>query len=123
AISIGEVIDLSIIVSENVYRHLADWERDGAAGGERKRNQVILAGAHEVAPAVITAVGTTVISFLPVFFLTGRDYKLFAPLAWTKSFCMVAALIVAVLLIPLLSRLLLRSSERPRWQGLATGLA
>lgn len=122
AISIGEVIDLSIIVAENIYRHLADWEEAGSPGGESARNRVILDGAHEVAPAVITAVSTTVVSFLPVFFLTGRDYRLFAPLAWTKTFCMVAAVLIAVLLVPLLARLLLRSTQRPRWQGLAAGL-
>lgn len=118
AISIGEVIDLSIIVSENVYRHLADWEKTGAVGGARRRLRVIFEGAHEVAPAVVTAVSTTVISFLPVFFLSGRDYKLFAPLAWTKTFAMVAALIVAVLLVPLLARLFLRSSEPSRRSSL-----
>ncbi|HUG90034.1 MAG TPA: efflux RND transporter permease subunit, partial [Planctomycetaceae bacterium] len=123
AISIGEVIDLSIIVAENVYRHLADWEKAGAPGGARRRARVILDGAHEVAPAVVTAVGTTIVSFLPVFFLTGRDYKLFSPLAWTKTFCMAAALVIAVVLVPLLSRLFLRSVQRPRWQAAAGGLA
>ncbi len=47
---------------------------------------VIRESAAEVVPAVITAVSTTIVSFLPVFFLTGRDHKLFAPLAWTKTF-------------------------------------
>ena len=60
---------------------------------------------------MVTAVATTVVSFLPVFMLTGRDYKLFAPLAWTKSFSLLAALIVAVTLVPLLSRLLLSSTR------------
>jgi Cu(I)/Ag(I) efflux system membrane protein CusA/SilA len=69
----------------------------------------------EVAPAVVTAVSTTVISFLPVFFLTGRDYRLFAPLAWTKTFAIVASLIVAVLLVPPLARLLLKNPKFKGW--------
>jgi Cu(I)/Ag(I) efflux system membrane protein CusA/SilA len=122
AISIGEVSDLSIIIGENIYRHLAEWENDGSPGGERRRPQIIVDAAHEVAPAVVTAVSTTIVSFLPVFFLTGRDYKLFAPLAYTKSFAMIAALIVAVLLVPLLARLLLRSSRRTRLAAILTPL-
>ena len=69
----------------------------------------------EVAPAVITAVSTTVISFLPVFFLTGRDYRLFAPLAWTKTYSLVASLIVAVVLVPPLARLLLKNPKGKGW--------
>jgi Cu(I)/Ag(I) efflux system membrane protein CusA/SilA len=122
AISIGEVVDLSIIVSENIYRHLADWEASGSPGGRGRRPQIIVEAAHEVAPAVITAVSTTIVSFLPVFFLTGRDYKLFAPLAYTKTFAMVAALIVAVLLVPLLARLLLHSNQRSRIASVGFGL-
>ena len=122
AISIGEIIDLSIIVSENIYRHLADWEAAGSQGGSKRRTHIIVDAAEEVAPAVITAVSTTIVSFLPVFFLTGRDYKLFAPLAYTKTFCMIAALIVAILLVPLLARLLLHSRQRSRLTSLAMGL-
>ena len=121
AISIGEIIDLSIIVSENIYRHLADWEADGAPGGRRRRQAIIVEATHEVAPAVMTAVSTTIVSFLPVIFLVGRDYRLFAPLAYTKSFAMVAALIVAILLVPMLARLFLRSNPTSRSTSLAYG--
>src|SRR5690606_25854214 len=60
------------------------------------------------------------ISFLPVFMLTGRDYKLFAPLAWTKTFSLIAALIVAVTLVPLFSRMFL-SSSKLGWRGRSIG--
>ena len=123
AIAIGTMVDMGIIVSENIYRHLSDWEADGSPGGRRRRLAVIREGAGEVIPAVITAVSTTVISFLPVFFLTGRDYKLFAPLAWTKSFAMVASLILAVLLVPLLCRVLLVTVRWPRLAGLGSALS
>ncbi len=122
AIAIGTMVDMGIVVAENVYQHLADWQKEGSPGGREQRLRVIVDATAEVAPAVFTAVASTVLSFLPVFFLTGRDYKLFAPLAWTKTFALVASLIVAVLLVPLLARLLLVSSGRRRWQGLAAGL-
>lgn len=111
AIAIGTMVDMGIIVSETIYDHLADWERAGKPGGRPRRLALINEAAGEVAPAVVTAVSTTVISFLPVFMLTGRDYKLFAPLAWTKTFALLASMIVAVTLVPMLSRLLLRSSR------------
>ncbi len=135
AIAIGEVADLGIIISENIYQNLVEWEASQTAKGQaadgtprqpdtRSRTDVIIDATHEVAPAVITGVSTTIVSFLPVFFLTGRDFKLFAPLAWTKTFAMVAALMVAVLLVPALCRLLLHSSRWPLWRGLvAAGVA
>ncbi|HJN09583.1 MAG TPA: efflux RND transporter permease subunit [Pirellulaceae bacterium] len=144
AIAIGTMVDMGIIVSETIYDHLAEWEREqerdqgpvtrdqeeqNALATDRRslaassRIEVINRAASEVAPAVVTAVSTTVISFLPVFMLTGRDYRLFAPLAWTKSFALIASVIVAVTLVPMLSRLLLSSSRmkwRPRLIGAVT---
>ncbi|MEO2035976.1 MAG: efflux RND transporter permease subunit [Planctomycetaceae bacterium] len=135
AIAIGTMVDMGIIVSENIYNQLAEWEQQEQAeqvsqlGGQQgtanrredlshdqrpSRVQVINSAAAEVAPAVTTAVLTTVVSFLPVFMLTGRDYRLFAPLAWTKTFSLVAALIVAITLVPLLSRLLLSTGKMRR---------
>lgn len=131
AIAIGEVADLGIIISENIYQHLVEWEASQAGNDQdvqetvqqrdpRSRADVIIEATHEVAPAVITGVSTTIVSFLPVFFLTGRDHKLFAPLAWTKTFAMVAALLIAVFLVPALCRLLLHSSRWPLRRGLIT---
>jgi Cu(I)/Ag(I) efflux system membrane protein CusA/SilA len=138
AIAIGEVADLGIIISENIYQHLVQWEAgrsDNEHGDahvvtdvERKADQksrvdTIIEATYEVAPAVITGVSTTIVAFLPVFFLTGRDLKLFSPLAWTKTFAMFAALLVAVFLVPALCRLLLHSARWPVWRGLAVGAA
>jgi Cu(I)/Ag(I) efflux system membrane protein CusA/SilA len=119
AIAIGEVADLGIIISENVYQHLTAWEKNRGTvdKDQRTRAEVIIDAAYEVAPAVMTGVSTTIVSFLPVFFLTGRDLKLFSPLAWTKTFAMFAALFVAVLLVPALCRLLLHSARWPLWRG------
>lgn len=132
AIAIGTMVDMGIIVLENIYDALADESsaedpesRDTASkkADEQRRIEVIRDAAAEVVPAVMTAVTTTIVSFLPVFFLTGRDYKLFAPLAWTKTFALAASLIVAVTVVPALCRIFLRSSRAPRWAGIATGVA
>jgi len=123
AIAIGTMVDMGIIILENIYGSLSDWEANGSPGGPRQRLNVIRDSAAEVIPAVITAVSTTIISFLPVFFLTGRDHRLFAPLAWTKTFALVSSLIVAVIVLPMLCRIFLRSSQIPRWGQLATGAA
>jgi Cu(I)/Ag(I) efflux system membrane protein CusA/SilA len=123
AIAIGTMVDMGIIVLENIYGGLADWEQAGSPGGSRRRLEVIRESAAEVVPAVMTAVSTTIVSFLPVFFLTGRDYKLFAPLAWTKTFALAASLIVAITVVPMLARIFLRSSRMPRWAGYVVGVA
>ena len=113
AIAIGTMVDMGIIVSENIYQHLADWQHQGSPGGSARRIEVITDAATEVAPAVVTAVTTTIVSFLPVFFLTGHDYKLFSPLAWTKTFAIASAMLVAITLVPALCRLMLRSAHWP----------
>lgn len=110
AIAIGTMVDMGIIVSENVFQKLAETD-DLADPTRADRPQLIQDAATEVAPAVVTAVMTTIVSFLPVFFLTGRDHRLFAPLAYTKTFAIAAALVTAVTIVPALSRLLLRNKK------------
>jgi Cu(I)/Ag(I) efflux system membrane protein CusA/SilA len=117
AIAIGTMVDMGIIIAENIFRGLADWEAAGRPEGEAGRQRTITRMTSEVAPAVVTAVSTTVISFLPVFFLTGRDHRLFAPLAWTKTYSLVASLLVAVLLVPPLARWLLKSPSGQGWKA------
>lgn len=122
AIAIGTMVDMGIIILENIYGGLATWEADGMPGGERRRLIVIRESAAEVVPAVMTAVTTTIVSFLPVFFLTGRDHRLFAPLAWTKTFALTSSLIVAVIVVPMLCRILLKKSRAPWWKTWAAAI-
>ncbi|MBD3675673.1 MAG: efflux RND transporter permease subunit [Planctomycetaceae bacterium] len=124
AIAIGTMVDMGIIILENIYDHLAEWEAHGSPGGSEGRLIVIRDSAAEVVPAVMTAVTTTIVSFLPVFFLTGRDHRLFAPLAWTKTFALASSLIVAVIIVPMLCRVLLRSAKPTKLKrfGSAMGL-
>ncbi|MHC4398938.1 MAG: efflux RND transporter permease subunit [Planctomycetota bacterium] len=121
-IAIGTMVDMGIIILENIYGGLSDWEAKGSPGGPEGRMKVIREAAGEVVPAVITAVSTTIVSFLPVFFLTGRDHRLFSPLAWTKTFALAASLIVAVTVVPMLCRVFLRSLRAPRWTSIAAAL-
>ena len=126
AIAIGTMVDMGIIVLENIYDRLADWELSANTlpSGERERQRLELIGAAavEVAPAVVTAVSTTIVSFLPVFFLTGRDARLFTPLAWTKTFAITASLLVAITLVPALCRLFLRSGNKGPLTGPLIGM-
>jgi len=100
AIAIGTIVDMGIIVCENILRHL-----DEAGPGE-SRLEVIFRGASEVGGAVLTAVSTTVVSFLPVFTMTGAEGKLFRPLAFTKTFALVASVIIALTVVPAAAHLL-----------------
>ncbi|NRA44349.1 MAG: efflux RND transporter permease subunit [Oligoflexales bacterium] len=104
AIAIGNMVDIGIVIAENIYSRLSA-NRDLGPSGSIKE---IASATAEVTPPLLTATATTVISFLPVFFLTGRDYKLFAPLALTKTFALLSALAVSIVVIPLLSRFLLK---------------
>ncbi|NNF81770.1 MAG: efflux RND transporter permease subunit, partial [Flavobacteriaceae bacterium] len=94
AIAIGTMVDVGIILSENIVRHLDE------NGEELAINTVIYNATTEVSGAILTAVMTTIISFIPVFTMIGAEGKLFRPLAFTKTFALVASIIVALFLIP-----------------------
>ena len=95
AIAIGDVADMGIIMTENIYRHVA-------TGDPKKSHfQKIHEGATEVGGAIVTAVSNTLVSFIPVFFLTGQEGKLFGPLAFTKTFAIGASVILALTVVPL----------------------
>jgi Cu(I)/Ag(I) efflux system membrane protein CusA/SilA len=97
AIAIGTLVDLGIILSENVLRYL-----ERAPEGQSKLKTIYLATA-EVSGAILTAVGTTIISFLPVFTLEAAEGKLFGPLAYTKSFVLFAAALITLFILPTLT--------------------
>lgn len=117
AIAIGTMVDIGIVFVENINQHLDEAE-DGA-----DRATVIRRATAEVAPAVLTSVLTTTVSFLPVFGLTSSEHKLFAPLALTKTFAMSGALLLALLILPGLALVVLRrrpvaAPDRPHgWRG------
>ncbi len=94
AIAIGTMVDIGIVFVENIDQHLGD------VGPEVDRASVVKRATAEVAPAVVTSVLTTVVSFLPVFGLTASELRLFAPLAFTKTFAMGVALFLSLLILP-----------------------
>jgi Cu(I)/Ag(I) efflux system membrane protein CusA/SilA len=102
AIAIGTMVDMGVIVCENILKHL------GEAKPEHNRKEIIFKAVSEVRGAVVTAVSTTVVSFLPVFALEAAEGKLFKPLAFTKTFALIASLIVAFTIIPPFAHLLFR---------------
>lgn len=97
AIAIGTMVDLAIILTENIIKHI-----DEAPPGQ-KLIETIYNGASEVASAILTAVSTTIVSFIPVFTMQAAEGKLFGPLAFTKTFALLAALIVSLLILPTLA--------------------
>ncbi len=98
AISIGTMVDLGIIMNENILQHL-----NAAQSSMKSRLETIYEAASEVAPAIITAVSTTIVSFLPVFTLEAAEGRLFSPLAFTKTFALIASLIITIAFIPMLA--------------------
>ena len=95
AIAIGVMVDVGVVFTENMIRHLEMPENK-----DKPKIKVIYEATIEVASAVITALATTIISFLPVFALQAQEGKLFRPLAFTKTYAIVAALLVGIVVIP-----------------------
>ncbi len=94
AIAIGTMVDMAVILTENMLRHMEQADED------EPLLEVIFRASSEVASAVITAVSTTVISFLPVFTMVAAEGKLFIPLAYTKTFALIASIIISLIIIP-----------------------
>ncbi|REG79494.1 efflux RND transporter permease subunit [Algoriphagus antarcticus] len=117
AIAIGTMVDLGIILNENVLRHLED-----APEGQSKMKTVYLA-TTEVASAILTAVSTTIVSFLPVFTLQAAEGKLFGPLAYTKSFALISALIFTLLIMPAFSHWIFSLKSASKQRGLYLNIA
>ncbi|MCA9538235.1 MAG: efflux RND transporter permease subunit, partial [Myxococcales bacterium] len=105
AIAIGTMVDMGIIITENITRHLETTPEDSVL-------TVVKRATGEVASAVLTAVATTVISFLPVFTMTGPEARLFRPLAFTKTYALIASIAVALLVLPTFAALLFRGDAR-----------
>ncbi|PHN92350.1 cation transporter [Maribacter sp. 6B07] len=109
AIAIGTMVDVGVILAENMIRHQEDDKlRLNANGEEYTTNEIIYNATSEVSGAILTAVLTTIISFLPVFTMIGAEGKLFRPLAFTKTMALTASLVIALFLIPPIAAFLFR---------------
>ena len=108
AIAVGTIVDMGIVLCENILRRLED------AGPDEDTREVVFRASCEVGGAVLTAVLTTVVSFLPVFTMEAAEGKLFKPLAYTKTFALLASIIIALTIIPPAAHLLFGLRVRSR---------
>ncbi|TBN14369.1 efflux RND transporter permease subunit [Hyunsoonleella pacifica] len=111
AIAIGTMVDVGVILSENIIRHLDENNE------KLPINTVVYTATAEVSGAIVTAVMTTIISFIPVFTMIGAEGKLFRPLAFTKTFALTASIIVALFLIPPFAAFLFRKKSLKKLSG------
>jgi len=110
AIAIGAMVDASIIMVENVHKRLETWQ----LGGRREpRQEVVLAALREVGRPVFFALLVITVSFLPVFTLESTEGRLFKPLAFTKTYSMAFAALLAITLTPALAMWFVRGRIRP----------
>ncbi|HOS73100.1 MAG TPA: efflux RND transporter permease subunit, partial [Bacteroidales bacterium] len=127
AIAIGVMVDIGIVDVENILRHLEMPENRGVKG--ERLLKVIYEATVEVRGAVVTSVSTTIVSFLPVFAMQAQEGKLFHPLAFTKTFALLSAFILGIVILPTLVYLFFnitsgRKTTKKAWNFLliASGL-
>lgn len=109
-VAVGAMVDASMILIENIHKRLEEWE---AAERPEPRKEVIIRAMQEVGPSLFYSLLVITVAFLPVFTLEGTEGRLFKPLAFTKSYSMAFAAILAVTLTPALAVLLIRGRIRP----------
>jgi Cu(I)/Ag(I) efflux system membrane protein CusA/SilA len=114
AIAIGAMVDAAIIMVENAHKHLERFrEERGRDPAGAERVGVIVTAAQSVGRPLFFSLLVITVSFMPVFSLTGQEGRLFRPLAFTKTFAMFFAALLAVTLVPVLMLLLVRGRITP----------
>ena len=114
AIAIGAMIDAAIVMIENAHKHI---EKLPPEHRDEDRRNALLAACREVGPALFFSLLIVTVSFLPVFSLEGQEGRLFAPLAWTKTFAMGGAALLSVTLVPVLMLYFVRGRILPEAQN------
>lgn len=120
AIAIGVMVDVGVVFMENVVRHVQSDDRDPVTGEVvwprgKALEDTILSAVSEVSSAVMTGMATTVISFLPVFAMQAQEGKMFHPLAFTKTFALLSALILGLVILPTLAYWIFSLRMPQRW--------
>jgi len=115
AIAIGAMVDAAIVMIENAHKHLEQWDHEHPrqALQDAARWRVIGDAAVEVGPALFFSLLIITLSFVPVFALQAQEGRLFAPLAYTKTFSMAGAALLSVTLVPVLMMLFIRGKIMP----------
>ncbi|MCA9438882.1 MAG: efflux RND transporter permease subunit, partial [Candidatus Omnitrophica bacterium] len=108
AIAIGTMVDMGVILCENIVSGLEKADEN------ENRLEVIYRASSEVGSAVVTAISTTIVSFLPVFTMVAAEGKLFKPLAYTKTFALLASVVVALTIIPTLALFLIAKRKEKK---------
>jgi Cu(I)/Ag(I) efflux system membrane protein CusA/SilA len=110
AIAIGAMVDAAVVMIENAHKHLERWAHDHPDGEMKgdERWRVVTDAAAEVGPALFLSLLIITFSFIPIFSLQGQEGRLFAPLAFTKTYAMAAAAILSITLVPVLMGWLIR---------------
>lgn len=112
AVALGAMVDASIILVENVHKHLERWEAAGRPEGRAGQVRRMVAAMQEVGPSLFFALLVITIAFLPVFTLEGAEGRLFRPLAFTKTWSMGFSALLAITLTPALAVLCIRGRVR-----------
>src|SRR6202050_2144714 len=115
ALAIGVLVDASIVMVENGYRHLSEAQHlvslKGESISEPKRQRILLSAAKQVGRPIFFSLIIIVVSFLPVFLLESQEGRMFRPLAYTKSFAIAFSSVLAITVVPVLMVLLIRGKR------------
>jgi len=111
ALAIGVLIDASIVMVENAYRHLAERTKGGRTIGSGEHKQVVLSAAKQVGRPLFYSLVIIIVSFLPVFLLEAQEGRLFKPLAYTKTFAIIFSSLLAITIVPILMVFLVRAKR------------
>ncbi len=129
ALAIGVLVDASIVMVENGYRHLSERElrfdggqarQDQPTSGplsEEERRALLLGSAKQVGAPIFFSLLIIVVSFLPVFLLEAQEGRMFRPLAWTKTLAVGFSSLLAITLVPVLMPLFIRGKLKPEWKN------
>ena len=110
AIAVGAMVDAAVVMVENAHKHIERWthENPNAVISAKERWRIVGDASKEVGPALFFSLLIITLSFLPVFTLQAQEGRLFAPLAFTKTYAMAAAAILSITLVPVLMGWLIR---------------
>ncbi len=113
AIAIGAMVDAAIVMIENAHKHLERLDRLKPVHTLKDRSAAMVEACQEVGPALFFSLLIITVSFLPVFTLESQEGRLFAPLAYTKTFAMAGSALLSVTLVPVLMMLFIRGRIMP----------
>ena len=113
AIAIGVIVDVGVVLVESIVKHI-EGHPEEAHGGKKAFAALVYRSVKEVAGALSVGMLTTIISFLPVFTLQAQEGKLFAPLAYTKTFALLSAFVLGFVLLPTIACYVMRPFPVPK---------